>query len=247
MIVESPLLALDHVHRRNFLGLGLSAVPGLIGSEAIAAAGFDTSDSFANLRAYVKMLSTFAEQPVFTAYIGQCFARIGDTLTPLFGYGGYVLSQARLAANKQIEMRGKEVALYIDHKTGEVLETWDNPFTHERVPVFHMLNPGFYSKLGAQWPAANFVGAADNKLTALWEIDLSTIQSSAGMSAGATLTKPFLLPWTKAGKSYATSMMMSVKKENPVSPAKWPKASTDRKSTRLNSSHGGISRMPSSA
>ncbi|MBM3515211.1 MAG: DUF1838 domain-containing protein [Alphaproteobacteria bacterium] len=223
MIAETAIAAFDPLHRRGFLGLAAAtAVPGA----AAAQTGFDIADPVANLAAYVKIISTFADRPVFNVYMGQVFARIGERLTPLFGYGGYAFTQARRADGGQIELRGKEVAFYLDGKTGEVMETWDNPFTGERVAAVHVINPAFYAKLGPRWPAAGFTGAGENALSALWAVDLATVQSATGISTGAPATVPFLLPWTRAGDRLATQLTMSVQKANPVTPDRWPKAST---------------------
>jgi hypothetical protein len=60
----------------------------------------------------------------------------------------------------------------------------------------------------------------------------------------STIERPKELALTKAG---AVDMCLSCHKNEKLDPAHDPQVIGDRKSTRLNSSHMAISRMPSSA
>ena len=64
-------------------------------------------------------------------------------LQPLFGYAGTGITKVSFVgegADERLQMRGKETGFFYDLRTGEVIETWDNPFTGETVEVFPFLN-----------------------------------------------------------------------------------------------------------
>ncbi len=51
-------------------------------------------------------------------------------------------------------MRGKETGFFYDLRTGEVIETWDNPFTGETVEVFPFLNDKIGGELTLEMPSS---------------------------------------------------------------------------------------------
>ncbi len=235
MFLDSGFLGLDPVTRRGFLSLSAIAVPAATGAvgASIATQGFaatplDFSDPFTNLYNYLKMVSTFAEEPVFMGHTGVFYAKVGAKMTPLFGYAGVVLQQARVAGDA-VEVRGKESTVYMDLASGEPLETWDNPFTGETVEVVNFVNRGLYAKLGTRWPSKAFSGAESNAFFGSWSTDLTVSQDISGTVESvedADVTKPFLLPWSKAGNQYLVGMNMHLRTNNPITQEGWPKASS---------------------
>ncbi|AQA18726.1 hypothetical protein BST95_11220 [Halioglobus japonicus] len=87
------------------------------------------------------MWATYADAPVFSALHGTMFGMIGSQrLKPLFGYTGFGGFQARLLDNGHVRLRGKKIGYFTDLASGDILETWDNPYTGETVEVFNFYN-----------------------------------------------------------------------------------------------------------
>lgn len=84
-------------------------------------------------------------KPMFFSWQGRAYARrpghrdqhIFDVLGMNVRQCGTVTSEERGTGYRQVS---REVMLYLDPQTGEVLETWDNPFTGEAVQVIHVQN-----------------------------------------------------------------------------------------------------------
>ncbi len=70
----------------------------------------------------------------------------------LFGFEGF--SYARLVDNGDGTYKKllREVGYYTDLETGEVMETYKNPFTNEEVPVVHIANDPFNYVISAYYP-----------------------------------------------------------------------------------------------
>ena len=96
-------------------------------------------DTFARLQGSLE----FGEEK-FGWYSGVVHGvRDGEALKPLMGFEGF--SVARLVDNGDGSYQKllREVLLYTDLKTGEVLQEFDNPYTGERVKVVHVANDPF--------------------------------------------------------------------------------------------------------
>jgi len=88
-----------------------------------------------NLYAFGKTWGTFGEDPLVSTFHGAMYASVGTSrLQPLFGYAGTGITKVRFVGDgpaERLQMRGKETGFFYDLRTGEVIETWDNPFTGE--------------------------------------------------------------------------------------------------------------------
>lgn len=129
-------------------------------------------------------------------------ARPGESLQDLFGFEG--LSTARI----QIQKDGsylkllREVGLYTDLKTGEVLETWRNPFLDEDVKVVPIANDPF-----------NFV------ITEFGQGDPMNAGRGGDM-------KPFHLPWRQRGTWLDLEDHVHLRYPNSLTPDKWVRESS---------------------
>jgi Protein of unknown function (DUF1838) len=201
---------------------GMARDPGPAPQAAAMAAGSRTRDRALNwddprdnLYAFGKIWAGYAE-PQIGAYHGLMYARIGTRrLIPLFGYTGTGVMQSRIDTDGNVWLRGKETGYFTDLATGDILETWDNPFTGEKVPVFHFYNGTMGGKLTAEMPRFA-MGASREDATLMNE---GTHREVAG-------TVPFLLPFQIFGDDLMLAWDYAHEYPNPVTPEKWRKAST---------------------
>ncbi len=211
----------DHlfVSRRSALGaLAGMAVASTLPSGARAAVGdrpLDFSDPYDNLYAFGKIWGSYGE-PVLSAFHGLMYARIGTRrLMPLFGYTGTGVMQAKIDEDRHVWIRGRETGYFTDLASGDILDSWQNPFTGERVPVFNFYNPRMGGRLTAQMPRFA-MGAAQDDATLMNE----------GTHRAVNGTVPFLLPFESYGDDLLLAWDYAHEYTNPVTPAGWPKAST---------------------
>ncbi len=206
--------------RRVALG-GVGAM-GLMGLGAAPSERMDAPMNFDdprdNLEAFGKLWFTLGDEPVFSGYEGVQFAIVGKKRAkPLFGYTGFGNMQARILDNGHLRVRGKETSFYTDLATGEILESWFNPFTEENVTPLNMLNDRLRGELGLTMP----------KFAMSLNEDEATTMSEAVISEGEE-EPPFVLPWRRVGHQYLMSWEYGHEYTNPVTPEGWPKASTGK-------------------
>ena len=179
--------------------------------------GLDLENPLDNLYAFGKLWATYADEPVFSAFHGLMFGMVpGQRLRPLFGYAGFGGFQARLLANGNVRLRGKETGFFTDLASGEELEHWDNPYTGERVRVFNFLNDRIRGELSPVMPLFHF-GDED---------DAPTLMNDGTARRNPDGTVPFILPWQRVDDSVLLSWDYTHRYRNPVTPQRWPRAST---------------------
>jgi hypothetical protein len=184
-------------------------------SSAGAAPSLDFEDPYDNLYAFGKIWAGY-DEPQIGAFHGLMYGRIGDArLIPLFGYTGTGVMQSKIDDGGNMWIRGKETGYFTDLATGDIMETWDNPWTGETVEVFNFYNPAMGGKLTAQMPRFA-MGAAKDDATLMNE---GTHVDQAGMV-------PFVLPFEVFGDDLMLAWDYAHEYTNPVTPEKWPKAST---------------------
>ena len=239
MYLDAMHRAVASFSRRGMLGLGVAAgLGGLSGLATPAMAGLpgsgkprglDLSTAEDNIYAYAKTWGTLGEEPVFGGHEGVFFAVVGNRRAiPLFGYVGFGSLQFRILPNGDAEYRGKDATFYTDLKTGELLDTWQNPFTGKAVKVYPYINEQVTTTMPARYPAERMVTDAYR-----WEIaignaasrkeDATTYRGDQGESGK---TVPFVLPWRRIGNHYLLSWDWLLEVTNPVTTEGWPEAST---------------------
>ena len=177
----------------------------------------DFSDPQDNLYAFAKMWSTLAEKPVLSSFHGVMFANIaGRRSVPLFGYAGTGLFQSRILDNGYVRLRGKETGFFTDLATGDVLESWDNPYTGETVEVYNFLNNRIRGELTSEMPRFAFGDVGDEP---------TMMNEGTAQADGDTV--PFVLPWEIFGDRVHLGWDYCHGYSNPVLKRCWPKASTD--------------------
>lgn len=89
--------------------------------------------------------STEDDHPIFFSWHGDGFSRrAGEADRKLFKVVGMNVRQCVTIdggpRGKGYRMVSREIMLYLDPKTGEILRTWHNPWTGEDVDVLHVAN-----------------------------------------------------------------------------------------------------------
>ncbi len=177
----------------------------------------DFTDPRDNLYAFGKLWATYDDVPAYSAFHGLMFAAIGDKrLEPLFGYTGVGNFQAKVLDNGNVRLRGKETGYFFDPASGDILETWKNPWTGETVEVFNFLNERIRGELTPEMPRFDF-GDKD---------DAPTLMNDGTAIIREDGSVPFILPWQRYGNRMSLSWDYTHRYRNPVTPEKWPKAST---------------------
>ena len=128
-------MTLTSLIRSGSLALALTLLPGLATSQPL-----DLRDQRQLLDAFVKTAGSLDGEEVVIYAQSTVYAfvpgRRGEALFDLEVIG--VKRYEQIEGGWQRIQR--EIALYTDRGTGEVLEHWDNPFTGERVRVIPVLN-----------------------------------------------------------------------------------------------------------
>lgn len=187
------------------------------GGGASRHSGLNFSDPFDNLYAFGKLWATYADRPVFSAFQGLMYGMVGNQrLRPLFGYTGFGGFQARLTNTGHVRLRGKETGYFTDLASGEILEHWDNPYSGETVEVFNFLNDRVRGEITPAMPRFHF-GDSD---------DIPTLMNDGTAPSSDDGEVPFVLPWQRMGEQVLLSWDYTHRYRNPVTPERWPAAST---------------------
>ncbi len=220
--MQSVLMSQLMMSRRSALGLAAGAMAlstsGYAGNHSApkAGLGLDYSDPADNLYAFGKMWASY-DEPVIGAFHGLMYARIGaNRMVPVFGYTGTGVLLAKLDENGDLWVKSRETGYFTDLETGDILETWDNPFTGKTVEVYHFYNPNLIGKIGKEIPKF-FFGT---------EGDSPTLMNEGTVFPNAEGRYPFLLPFQVYGDDMMLSWDYTHEYTNPVTPEGWPRSST---------------------
>lgn len=178
----------------------------------------DLTDPSDNLYAFGKLWGSYdLDTPTIGTFHGTMFASIGtERLRPLFTYAGTGVTKCRITDEGNLQMRGKETGYFLDVETGEVIDTWTNPWTGEEVEVFHFLNDRIGATVTRELPRL-VVGDADEHA-----VEMNAFEE-ADEDAPAP---PFVLPWQVYGDEVLLEWDYAHAYPNPVDPDRWPTAST---------------------
>ena len=165
---------------------------------------FDPMDPQHNLEAFVKMLgNTDESQQSINWYKGGIFSVIGDDEVNqhILGIEGFSVNRAELQDDGSYRNYQREVLYYTHPRTGEIIETWHNPFIDEEVQVKHVAND-----------PVNSVYA--------------TVFKQKFGEDEEEVSFPFLLPWTFHGDLAMTSFDVNTRWANCLDPDVWKREST---------------------
>jgi hypothetical protein len=162
---------------------------------------FDPLKAEHNTLAFCKMLADIRDKSVSCGYFkGQVLAYVGPSkpLQPLFGYEGFGLTTVNYVGDFHWQKLHKEVAYYTDLKSGDILETWDNPLSGEKVEVL----PVYNDPVNSNWAPTYSFGVGDKKVT-----------------------YPFVFPWFLGDDAAVVDFGVNTTHTAALLPDKWPRES----------------------
>lgn len=169
-----------------------------------------------NLLAFAKIWSSL-DEPVIGGFHGTMYVRSGTKrMIPVFGYEGIGVMQARWEPDGTLTRRSRETGYFTDLRTGDVLETWDNPFTGKTVPVYHFYNPLLVRRMDLEMSTFNFGKTTDSP----------TLMNEGSVFPDETGKIPFVLPFQHYGDDLMLTWDYTHEYTNPVTPEGWPVSST---------------------
>jgi hypothetical protein len=123
----------------------------------------------------------------------------------LIGAQGFGVIRLNERDDGVIERMCREIILYTDLRTGEVLEEWDNPYTGETVNVVQVSNDPYNYTIDKYFPPPPQFGGL-NKEKAPPKI-------------------PFILPWYQNGNRLDMEIHIHLAYPSALQPDKWPRES----------------------
>lgn len=133
--------------------------------------------------------------------------RPGKKLEDLFGFEGFSTVKLEQMPDGSIRRILREVGLYTDLKSGEVLEEWYNPYNAERVPVVHVANDPFNYVIEEYFPLPPTFG---------------------NLNAEKPPRVPFILPWQQRGSRLDMEIHIHLIYPNALKPEQWPRESSGK-------------------
>ena len=131
--------------------------------------------------------------------------RPGEAVRDLVGFK--MLSTAKLLPHEDGNGYRKvlrEIGLYTDLETGDILEEWRNPYLNETVKVVPIANDPFNSTITDYWPDPPSYG---------------------GLNQEVRERRPFVLDWTRRGDMAQLFMHINLFYPSALQPAEWPRES----------------------
>jgi hypothetical protein len=131
--------------RRDALGLVAAVAAGALASPAAAAAArkrnpkFDWESPAENARTLARMWGTLEPGKIgYLYFFGRGTGTTGpEEYTPLFRLESIAASISTAQPDGSIHVKAGQIILFCDWGTGEVLDSWKNPYTGETCEVFH--------------------------------------------------------------------------------------------------------------
>ncbi len=206
--------------------VGLGAAAGLAGSGKVASAGTTVpmrwDDPEWNRDAFAKLLGNLKFGEVKRGWYNGvvCGVREGEAVKPLMGFEGF--SHARLIDNGEGSYQKllRETVYYKDLATGEVLDTYVNPYTDEEVRVVHVTNDPFNHLI--QDYIKPRPGLPGQKV-----LDYGGLRKADGPPPEP---RPFKLPWKMTSANTVTiASDIHMYYTSALQPDKWPRESAGEK------------------
>ena len=120
------------------------------------------------------------------------------------GFQGFGVSRLEKQADGSYAKILREVGLYTDLRTGEVLEEWKNPMTNKNVRVVHIANDPFNYVIEDHFPEPPKFGDLNQE-------EIPKI--------------PFILPWQQRGDRLDMEIHINLFYPNALDPKKWVRES----------------------
>ena len=103
---------------------------------------YDLDNRADNLEAFMKVRGSLVDDEEVIYYAnGKIYGFVdGERDKPLMGFEMYNIGRVRKLGEGDYQLLTNEVLLYTDLETGEVLETFANPYTGKTVDILHVWN-----------------------------------------------------------------------------------------------------------
>ncbi len=167
--------------------------------------GFDPFSKKDNLEAFIKMSGSLDEnESALGWYSARIFYVIGDfkIIQPLFDLEGFGASRHEKMEDGSFRRFQRECGFYKDLRTGQIMESWENPLNGKTCDVWHIHNDPVNAHLMEEFPLG--FGATEDE----------TVQMM-----------PFILPWQFVGDTAFSAFDVNLDWKSPLDPATWPEAS----------------------
>jgi hypothetical protein len=128
----------------------------------------------------------------------------GKKIVDLIGTSGFGAIRLEGMPDGSIRRMCREVIVYTDLKSGEVLDDWKNPLTGETVKAVHVTNDPFNYMIEDHFPAPPSFG---------------------GLNKEAPPKIPFVLPWYQHGDMAEMEIHIHLAYPSALQPDKWPRES----------------------
>ncbi len=129
----------------------------------------------------------------------------GKKIVDLIGTSGFGVIRLQGMPDGSIRRMCREVIVYTDLKSGDVLEDWKNPLTGETVRAVHVANDPFNYMIEDHFPAPPTFGGLNTK--------------------EAPPKVPFILPWYQHDNMAEMEIHIHLAYPSALQPDKWPRES----------------------
>jgi hypothetical protein len=131
----------------------------------------------------------------------------GKRIVDLVGSQGFGVIRLNQRPDGVIERLCREIILYTDYRSGEVLSEWRNPLTSETVRVVHVDNDPFNYTIEEYIPLPPSFGGLNKE-------------------GPPPKRPPFILPWHQHGDWLAMEIHIHLLYKNALQPEEWPRESS---------------------
>jgi hypothetical protein len=198
--------------RREGLGLtalaaGLATTPALAAPKVDLVTKVDFKDPKWNRDTYIRLDADVDPTKEKLGWLkGTAYGvRDNEAVRPLFNVEGFSLVRTKRLEDGSWRRMLREVVFYRDLKTGEILKTWLNPYTHEEVRVVPIANDPFNFTIGEFYPDPPSYGG------------LNTVKPPK---------KPYLLNWSQGpDDTLILNTDINLMYPSALQPDKWPRES----------------------
>ena len=147
----------------------------------------------------------FGEQKYYW-FKGSVMAnRPGEKIQDLFGAQGFGVIRLNQREDGVIERMARQIGLFTDLRSGEILTEWHNPFIDETVKVVNVAMEPVHFTIEQYFPQPPTYGS--------------------GNQAEPPPRVPFVLPWYQHGDWLEMQMNLHMAYPNPLQPDEWPRES----------------------
>jgi hypothetical protein len=194
--------------------MGLGAGLGALGTTPALAAksakewGFRFDDPIWNRDAWVRVQGDTKPGSQLYGYASGTVigVREGERLRPLFGFRVFSAFRLVKQPDNSYQRLLRELVFYTDPQTGEILDSWDNPYTKERVRVVDVANDPFNVVFSEYYPDPPTYG---------------------GLNKEKPPRRPLILPWQMwPNDTVVLETDIHLYYPSALQPDKWPRESS---------------------